>query len=256
MILAFAATLLVVDVGVPESQLSDLWRGIADQWPSYLGYATSFLTIGGLWLAHNAIIRRLAFADSVIMRINLALLMVVAFLPFPTRLLAESIDRSDSERAAVLLYGGCLLVIFVLINSMWRYAMTHRTLLEPGVTDHEANAVLQATTPSLLFYAVVIVLAIFAPRAAALGFLIIAVSPSSGRAARGRRAPRRPSPRSRRPRSAKRRLGFRRQCSRRDSWRPRPSGRRRRAGSQLSEVQPLTGPRRRQRVELELTRFR
>ena len=29
------------------------------QWPSYLAYVTSFLTIGGIWLAHHGIFRRL-----------------------------------------------------------------------------------------------------------------------------------------------------------------------------------------------------
>jgi uncharacterized membrane protein len=174
-IFAIAATLLVLEIGVPEAQVDDLWRGIADQWPSYLAYATSFLTIGSLWLAHHAIVRRLAFADAGVMRINLGLLMVVAFLPFPTRLVAEAIESSDSERAAALFYGGCLLAISLLINAMWRYALKHRALLEPGVTEAEAQAILRASTPNLVFYAIILVLAGFAPRAAAIGFLVIAV---------------------------------------------------------------------------------
>jgi uncharacterized membrane protein len=46
---------------------------------------TSFITIGGLWLGHHGIFRRLASADGVVMRFNILLLMLVAFLPFPTR---------------------------------------------------------------------------------------------------------------------------------------------------------------------------
>jgi TMEM175 potassium channel family protein len=37
-----------------------------------------------------------------VIRLNLLLLMAVSFLPFPTRLLAEAIDSSSAERAAVL----------------------------------------------------------------------------------------------------------------------------------------------------------
>lgn len=55
-VLAIAITLLVLDVSVPSADFSDLWRGIGDQWPGYLAYATSFLTIGGIWLAHHAFI--------------------------------------------------------------------------------------------------------------------------------------------------------------------------------------------------------
>lgn len=62
-VFAFAITLLVLDIDVPESAFSHLWRGIADQWPSYLGYATSFLTVGGIWLVHHGIFRRLQYAN-------------------------------------------------------------------------------------------------------------------------------------------------------------------------------------------------
>ena len=50
---AIATTLLVLDLAVPESEFHHLWHGIGHQWPGYLGYATSFLTIGGIWLGHT-----------------------------------------------------------------------------------------------------------------------------------------------------------------------------------------------------------
>jgi uncharacterized membrane protein len=46
-VFAIAITLLVLEIGVPESDFGDLWSGIAHQWPSYIAYVTSFLTIGG-----------------------------------------------------------------------------------------------------------------------------------------------------------------------------------------------------------------
>ena len=98
-VFAIAITLLVLEINVPESDFDDLVRGIAHQWPSYLGYVTSFVTIGGLWLAHHGVFRRLAFVNSAIMRLNIVLLMVVSFLPFPTRLMAEAIRDDSAERA-------------------------------------------------------------------------------------------------------------------------------------------------------------
>jgi len=47
-VFAIAITLLILEVAVPESEFDDLWSGIGHQWPAYLAYATSFLTIGGL----------------------------------------------------------------------------------------------------------------------------------------------------------------------------------------------------------------
>ena len=61
---AIAITLLILEIGVPESEFDNLWRGIADQWPSYLGYATSFITIGGIWIVHHGIFSRLQYANS------------------------------------------------------------------------------------------------------------------------------------------------------------------------------------------------
>ena len=54
-VFAIAITLLVLEISVPESGFEDLWKGIADQWPSYLAYATSFITIGGMWMAHHGV---------------------------------------------------------------------------------------------------------------------------------------------------------------------------------------------------------
>jgi uncharacterized membrane protein len=54
------------------------------------------------------------YANRRVMNINLLLLMAVAFLPFPTRLVAEAIRHTDAERAAVIFYGGSLLVISLL----------------------------------------------------------------------------------------------------------------------------------------------
>jgi len=74
-VFAIATTLLVLDLAVPESALHNLWHGIADQWPRYLGYATSFLTIGVIWLGHHAIFSRLRYVNDRVMRLNLLLLM-------------------------------------------------------------------------------------------------------------------------------------------------------------------------------------
>jgi uncharacterized membrane protein len=54
-VFAIAITLLVLDVKVPESALHELWKGIADAWPSYLAYVTSFLAIWAVWMQHHGL---------------------------------------------------------------------------------------------------------------------------------------------------------------------------------------------------------
>ncbi len=54
---------------MPASAFDDLWRGIAHEWPSYLAYATSFWTIGGLSI-HHGIFRRLRLANLTVQRLG------------------------------------------------------------------------------------------------------------------------------------------------------------------------------------------
>ena len=129
-VFAIAITLLILEIGVPEAAFDNLWRGIVDQWPSYLAYATSFLTIGGIWLAHHGIFRRLQYANQRVMLINLLLLMAVSFLPFPTKLMAEAIHDTSAERAAVIFYGGSLLVISLLVGALGH--RSHATAISSG----------------------------------------------------------------------------------------------------------------------------
>jgi uncharacterized membrane protein len=174
-VFAFAITLLVLDLHVPASEFNHLWRAIADQWPSYLGYATSFLTVGGIWLVHHGIFRRVQYANRRVMQVNLLLLMAVAFLPFPTSLVAHAIRNTDAERAAVIFYGASLLVIALLYSGLWATVASDRSLLKPDVSEQEVDAIARAATPKLGFYLAVILLAFIAPKAAALGYLVIAI---------------------------------------------------------------------------------
>jgi uncharacterized membrane protein len=119
-VFAIAVTLLVLDLHVPESDLNDLWHGIVHQWPNYLAYATSFITIGGIWLAHHAIFRRLRYVNTQVMRLNLLLLMTVSFPPFPTGLAAQAIRDTNAERVAVIFYGTSLLLVSVVLAALWR----------------------------------------------------------------------------------------------------------------------------------------
>ena len=174
-VFAIAITLLVLDLSVPTSSFGSLWHGIAAQWPSYLAYVTSFVTIGGLWMAHQGIFRRLASADATVMRLNLVLLMVVSFLPFPTGLMAKAIQNTEAERAAVVFYGLTLLAISIVLRLLWQAIVRQPDLLKPGVSVDEMIAINSAATPNIGFYAAVILLALLLPKVAVFGYLVVAV---------------------------------------------------------------------------------
>ena len=186
---AIAITLLVLDISIPSGEFHHLWAAFADEWPAYLAYVTSFLAIGAVWMQHHGLFSCLRLVDSHVMRLNLALLMVVGFLPFPTGVMAEAITVSrHSERAAVVVYGATLLVISLLLGALWRYVATHRQLLYDDVTDAAVAQAERRGLPGLgLLAAAIVVGALLIPRVAVFAYLILAVE--SVAVARGEREP-------------------------------------------------------------------
>jgi TMEM175 potassium channel family protein len=173
-VFAIAITLLVLEISVPEHSGTHLLEAIRDEWPSYLAYIVSFSTIGVIWLEHHTITDYLERVTSVFIRLNLLLLLVVAFVPFPTRILAEYLHERDAERIAVTFYGLTLLAANIVLSVLWRYAVRD-ALVKPDAHDEEVSLLTQRLTPGLGGYVSVIVLGIFFPTAAVVGFLVMAL---------------------------------------------------------------------------------
>lgn len=173
-VFAIAITLLVLEIGIPAGSEGNLLRALVEQWPSYLAYLVSFATIGAVWLKHTVITEYLSSATSVLIRLNLLLLMVVSFLPFPTRLVAEHISEQEAERVAVTVYGINLLLASVLIGVLWRYVLREH-LVRAETTHAEVAMLSKSLMPGIAGYIVVIVLGLFLPVVAVVGYLAIAV---------------------------------------------------------------------------------
>jgi uncharacterized membrane protein len=173
-VFAIAITLLVLEISVPTGSDDDLLRAILDQWPSYLAYVVSFSTIGVVWLAHSAVTEYLGSADAMVIRLNLLLLLVVSFLPFPTRLLAEYLGEDDPSRVAATVYGATLWLIAILAWVLWRYAVG-AGLLREDVSGATVERVTKRLTPALPFYLGLIVVGLFLPVVAVLGYLVVAL---------------------------------------------------------------------------------
>jgi uncharacterized membrane protein len=173
-VFAIAVTLLVLEIAVPAGSQHDLLGAFLNQWPSYLAYVVSFSTIGALWLEHSLITEYLDQVDAILVRLNLLLLLVVSFLPFPTRLLAEYLNSDNAERVAVSIYGLTLLVALSLLSVLWRYAVRAH-LARTDMTDDELTALTRRLTPGLAGYVVLLGLGLFRPIIAVIGYLAIAI---------------------------------------------------------------------------------
>lgn len=98
----------------------------------------------------------------------------MSFLPFPTKLLAESVKNEDAGRVATTIYGLTLLVTALVVSAVWRYAV-YEQLVRPDTTDEDVKLLTKKLSPGLGGYAAMIVLGIFQPVAAVLGYLAVAV---------------------------------------------------------------------------------
>ena len=102
-----------------------------------------------VWIGHAAITSHIERANALFLRLNLLLLMVVAFLPFPTRLMADYFGNREPEQVAVVFYGFVLLAIAVLMGVLWRYAKVAQELLRDDLTDDELPTLTAKSTPGL-----------------------------------------------------------------------------------------------------------
>jgi len=173
-VFAIAATLLVLEIGVTVEHGQSLGSALLDIWPSYLAYATSFLVIGIIWINHHHTVGLMRRVDRTFLFLNLLLLLVVAFIPFPTKLVADHLQK-PGERAATLAYAITLLLMAVLFNIWWHYARGGRRLIRDEVAEKELRSVDRAFDPGVPAYAIVVGLVFVSPLAALLVTLALAV---------------------------------------------------------------------------------
>ena len=137
-VLAIAITLLVLEIRVPPAEdLADpklLVQALGALWPSYLGYLISFVTVGIIWANHHNLFRLVDRVSHGLILGNLLLLLTVGFLPFPTALLAATLE-TESAQVGVLVYAATFVAVAVAFNVLW-YEIRHR----PGVLRSDVDA--------------------------------------------------------------------------------------------------------------------
>ncbi len=147
-VFAIAATLLILNVHPPPSPLSE---GLRHIWPSYAAYAISFLTIGIMWVNHHMILDQVGRVDRAFLFIHVIFLMLIAFVPFPTQLVAEHLRGSDA-RTAALTYGITLTITALFYNLLWFYAALGRRLLRLDADPKVVSGITRTYIPGPWIY--------------------------------------------------------------------------------------------------------
>lgn len=185
-VFAIAATLLILDV---QASGSPLGHELLHIWPSYVAYAVSFMTIGIIWANQHTMFGQIERVDRAFIMINIVFLMVVAFIPFPTRLVAEHALDSNVKVAA-LTYGITLSITAALSNVQWFYASTGDRLLSDDADPRTVAGISRSFLVGPIANPIATLVALVSPAASLLlyaGITVFYVLESSlfGRSASG-----------------------------------------------------------------------
>jgi uncharacterized membrane protein len=172
-VFAIAATLLIIDVTV-RAPGRELGHAVLHAWPQYAAYIVSFVTIGIMWINHHACMRQIGSSDRTFMVINLLLLMCIAFVPFPTNLVAEHI-RDSGLRAAALTYGVTLTLTAMCFGSFWFYAARNDRLIAADADPKVIKGISRSYLPGAPIYGTATLVALVSPTASVILFGVIAL---------------------------------------------------------------------------------
>lgn len=132
-VFAIAVTLLVLDLPKPLHS-SRLVHDLLNQWPSYVAYLVSFVTIGILWIEHHGMMSAVRSIDRRFLERTLSFLLFISIIPWPTALAANYAEQGFTEaRAAAVLYASTMLMMGLSFAWGWRYLSLHPDLVvEPA----------------------------------------------------------------------------------------------------------------------------
>ena len=167
-VFAIAITLLVIEIAVPQHAGADLLAALFEERPVYVAYFIAFMSIGLVWIEHSSLTEALERVDAGFLRLNLLLLLLVGFLPFPTRVMQEYLSLVDTEhggeRTAVAFFGVVLFLMSLMLIVLGRYAEREGLFGDAAGEERlEDNRVKYQLAPSLIFYAVAAVLGLIQP---------------------------------------------------------------------------------------------
>lgn len=164
-VFTIAITLLIVEIKVPQVQANtettntlSLASELFALWPSYFAYIFSFVMIGVFWVNHHYVFQIYERSNRVFKLFNLLFLMCIAFLPFPTAVLARYITDAQQRQTAIILYALGLFLPVLAWLLIWLYGSRDHRLLNKNLDDKFiAHLTRQYTAASVLYFLALVV---------------------------------------------------------------------------------------------------
>src|SRR5262249_1039227 len=152
-VFAIVITLLILDVRFPADKPLTV-KTLLGMAPHASAFVLSFVIVGVYWVSHHNMLHFIRQVDRQLLWLNLMLLLLVVFIPFPAALLGQ---HADSE-LAVALYGINLMLVNAAGAAMWRYATSRPHLAVEGMTPALSRFIAKLHAAPILVYGAAIVL--------------------------------------------------------------------------------------------------
>ncbi|HEY2297152.1 MAG TPA: TMEM175 family protein [Jatrophihabitans sp.] len=173
-VFAIAITLLVLELHVPETTgHRSLAHALADEWPQFAAYLTSFLVIGIMWVNHHSMFQQITRVDRLMLFLNLLLLLWTALLPFPTELLARYLrEGSTDAHVAAAVYSMNLTLAAIAFSLVWAHAVRARLVVHDMTNREQWRSIARFSAGTLIYAATIGLSFVSAPLTLAVQFLI------------------------------------------------------------------------------------
>jgi len=168
-VFAIAITLLVLDLKLPPGHLDHFDLGPLI--PNLIGFGLSFYVVGRYWLVHHALFETIKTYDGRLLGANLLFLASIAFLPFPTSVVA--LTKADTGSVVFYVLSVAMVGVLMMLLTL---AARRPVLLKPGETRGGTANILVGTAASPLVFAAAAGVALYSPRNAL--FLLLLLIPA------------------------------------------------------------------------------
>ena len=171
-VFAIAITLLALEIRLPEGAdvFSDavLIAQLLSMWHKYLAFLISFMVIGTFWISHHRKFHFIKRYDTRLMMLNLFMLMVVAFIPFPSSILS-----TYSNHTATIFYALVMILASLLGAAIWQYASKNDRLIDSHLDKNKRRRLLLTPLITALIFLASIGIAFLNPDAGKFIWLLI-----------------------------------------------------------------------------------
>jgi uncharacterized membrane protein len=164
-VFAIAITLMIIEIKPPHLEHgSSFWDGLnafLKLSPTIIGTVLSFYLVGLFWYRHHDLMKHLAKCDGKFVRLNLSLLLSVAFIPFSTGFVFEN----EPSPFPLLVYNLNYAIASLLNYKIYSYAFNPKHNLASSDVSAETVKMKRETMYALGVYALTSTLAFFTPLA-------------------------------------------------------------------------------------------